>query len=138
VFNLHDTERLLAWKSFRNQLESDPTPFQSVVGLWAKAPLVNLYLDPNTPESWPDPWHLIIDDRFDDLAIVLGMLYTIKLTDRFSNLGLEIYKSVEEKNPIFFLRAGENILNLEYNHVVNASSLDDIVSIKIYTTNTDN
>jgi hypothetical protein len=138
VFNLHDTERLLAWKSFRNQLESDPTPFQSVVELWAKAPLVNLYLDPNTPEYWPDPWHLIIDDRFDDLAIVLGMLYTIKLTDRFSNLGLEIYKSVEEKNPIFFLRAGENILNLEYNHVVNASSLDDIVSIKIYTTNTDN
>ena len=102
MFNLHGTERVLAWKSFRNQLETLANPFQSVVEFWSRAPLVNLYLDPNTPESWPDPWHLIIDDRFDDLAIVLGMLYTIKLTDRFSNIDLEIYMSVEEKNPIFF------------------------------------
>lgn len=133
MFNLHGAERVLAWKSFRNQLESDIKPFQSVVEFWAKAPLVNFYLDPKDPMSWPDPWRLVIDDRYDDLAIVLGMLYTIKLTDRFSNMNLEIYMSVKEKNPIFFLQADKNILNLEYNRVVDSSKLHDIESIKIYT-----
>jgi hypothetical protein len=133
VFDLHGAERLLAWKSFRNQLESDNSPFQSVVEFWAKAPLVNFYLDPNQPSCWPDPWHLIIDGRYDDLAVVLGMLYTIKLTDRFSNINLEIYMSAEEKNTIFFLKADKNILNLEYNRVIDVSKLYDIESIKIYT-----
>ena len=135
MFDLRDTERLAAWKSFRHQLETETYPFQSVCNFWSKAPFVNPYLKFDDPSSWPDPWHLILDNKYDDLAIVLGMLYTLKLTDRFSNNDLEIYMSVElkeKRNPIFFLVVDNYILNLEYNSVSDISKMKEIETMKIY------
>ncbi len=80
MFDLHGTERLIEWKKFRDSLETDESPLIRVADLWSKAPFVNSYLNPKNPTEWPDPWQLILDLKLDDLAICLGMLYTIKLT----------------------------------------------------------
>ena len=135
MFDLKGTERLIAWKSFRDSLESEKDPFQSVSDFWARAPFVNSFLHPDDSDTWPDPWHLILDNRYDELAIVLGMLYTLKLTDRFSDTNLEIYMTVkrdEKKSAVFFLVADNNVINLEYNRVVHISMLDNIETVKIY------
>lgn len=94
VFDSHGTDRLQRWKQFRDTLETSDQPWQDVAELWCRAPFVGAYLDPQDSHSWPDPWHLILDSRLDDLAICLGMLYTVKLTQRFIGTKCEIHKSM--------------------------------------------
>ena len=105
MFDLYGNERLTAWKRFRDRLEDSQTPFDDSVSLWCRAPFVNPYLDPYKPEDWPDPWHLILDDRLDNLAISLGMLYTLKLTQRFIDTKCEIHMSMfpSEKEPSYIV-----------------------------------
>lgn len=128
VFDTYGNDRLTSWKQFRNNLETSNTPFDDVAKLWACAPFVSPYLDPTNPSKWPDPWHLVLDNRYDDLAMALGMLYTIKLTQRFMNSKCEIHTSItsENKDPRYFLVVDGNVLNLEYMEVVSAKKIDDI------------
>ena len=139
VFNLYGTDRLAEWKKFRDQLEISEKPFEDLAEFWGSAPFVNPYLDPNNPAEWPDPWHLILDDRLDDLAIALGMLYTLKLTRRFMDTEYEIHTSMpsKEKQPRYFLLIDKkHVLNLEYKHVVDVNELSKIQTNKIWS-NTD-
>jgi hypothetical protein len=115
VFDLHGNERLAAWRQFRDSLEDHNNPLESVAEFWSHAPFVNLYLDPNDPKSWPDPWHIVLDLKLDDLAICLGMLYTLKLNVRFMDCECEIHMSMLSKNrdPRFFLVVDNSVLNYE-------------------------
>lgn len=129
MFDQHGTDRLIEWKKFRDSLETSDTPFQDVAVFWSQAPFVSPYLNPKNPTEWPDPWHLVLDSRLDDLAISLGMLYTLKLTSRFMNSLFEIHTSMlsEEKNQKYFLIVdNEHVLNLEYKSVVTVSSLEQV------------
>lgn len=135
VFNEYGTNRLAAWREFRNSLENSETPLEDVARLWTHAPFVNSYLDPKLPTEWPDPWHLMLDLRLDDLAIVLGMLYTIKLTQRFIDTDCEIHMSMspEKEEPLYVLVVGgEHVLNLSYGTVVNTSQLKNLKTKIIY------
>ena len=125
VFDLHGTDRLANWKKFRDSLETSQTPFEDVAVFWSRAPFVNLYLDPQQPSSWPDPWHLVLEGKYDDLAICLGMLYTIKLTQRFMDCSCEIHKSesIKKRDLKFFLVVDKkHILNMEYQRVLTVDS----------------
>jgi len=129
VFDRHGTERLTAWKEFRDSLETSDTPLEDVAMLWSQAPFVSPYLNPDTPSEWPDPWHLVLDLRLDDLAIALGMLYTIKLTQRFKGTICEIHTSMfqNEKYPRYCLVVdNKSVLNLEYRTVLDVNSLQNV------------
>lgn len=126
MFDTHNTERLTKWKQFRNSLETSATPLEDVAELWSHAPFVSPYLDPHDPTKWPDPWHLIMNSDLDGLAIVLGMLYTIKLTRRFIDTPCEIHKSMLLNNKeLLYLLIVDNrhVLNLEYGGVVGIEQL---------------
>ena len=126
VFDRHGTDRLAAWKQFRDSLETSSQPLEDVAELWSHAPFVSTYLDPKNPAEWPDPWHLILDLRLDDLAIALGMLYTIKLTQRFMDTKCEIHMSMlpDKKEPSYLLVVNDkHVLNLEYKSVVSIKEL---------------
>ena len=105
VFDLHSTERLAEWKKIRDQIETDDDPFQTVLSLWSRAPFVNSYLDTIESDQWPDPWHLILDNRYDDLALALGIMYTLKLTKRFMDEEFKIHKSMRDRES-FHLTVG--------------------------------
>jgi len=134
VFDLYGTQRLEAWRSFRDTLETDEKPFDLVAQLWGQAPFVNNYLDPYYPDSWPDPWHLILDDKLDNLAIALGMCYTLKLTQRFSDAKVEIYKSTSDKKTSrYYLVVNDTtVFNLEHGQVTSRKSLDKTDSYLIW------
>jgi hypothetical protein len=126
VFDSYGTDRLTKWKQFRDSLETSATPLEDVAEMWSHAPFVSPYLDPQNPNEWPDPWHLILDSRLDELAIVLGMLYTIKLTRRFIDTHCEIHTSMlSNKKELAYLLIVDNkhVLNLEYNSVVAVEEL---------------
>ena len=126
VFDQYGNDRLVAWKEFRDSLESSSHPLEDVAELWSHTPFVSSYLDPQNPAEWPDPWHLILDGKFDELAIALGMLYTIKLTDRFMENLCEIHMSMSqrESTPRFFLVVdNKHVLNYEPKTVVDFQSM---------------
>lgn len=131
MFDLHGNERLTEWRRIRDRLEDSQTAFEDVANLWGSAPLVNQYLNPTDPSSWPDPWHLVLDNRYDDLAICLGMLYTLQLTQRFMGFEYEIHMSINSrsKEPLYFLVVDrKNILNLCYRTVCSIDKLSDVKS----------
>ena len=128
MFNLYDNDRLTAWKQFRDSLEVSDTPFGDVATLWSRAPFVSPYLDPQNPSEWPDPWHLVLDSRLDNLAIALGMLYTIKLTQRFIDTECEIYKFIfpNKEDQYLLVVDKKYVLNLEYKEVVGIEKMQEL------------
>lgn len=120
MFNVYDTERLIEWKKLRDSLETSQTPFDDLMQLWRSAPFVNPFLNPNDPKSWPDPWRLILDGKFDNLAICLGMLYTVKLTQRFMASTFEIHMSINEKDTDYYLKINDVFLN----HATNSLTIN--------------
>jgi len=129
MFNLYGNERLTEWRRFRDSLESCSDPLTRVAELWATAPFVNPYIDPNNPNEWPDPWHLVLDSKLDELAISLGMLYTIKLTQRFMDSNCEIHKSMLPNNlePSFYLVVDQqHVMNYEPRIVHGIGVLDKV------------
>ena len=130
MFDTYGSERLAVWKKIRDEIEKSEDAFSIVTDVWSRAPFVNQYLDPLDPESWPDPWHLVLDSKYDDLALALGMLYTLQLTDRFSTADFKIYMtSPLNKDSRFFLCIDDrDVLNLRY---TNAVPLEQLTSGKI-------
>lgn len=133
MFDLRGNERLLYWKQFRDSLEISPDPLTDCVNWWVKAPFVSPFLDPLNPKTWPDPWHLVLDDRYDDLAIVLGMYYTLELTDRFKEENMQIYMRLDEKEKRYFILIGEKLMNLYHGQVSNKDSLNGLMFDLIFT-----
>lgn len=128
MFNLYGNDRLTEWKRFRDSLEHSDTPFEDVAEFWSHAPFVSPYLNPLNPSEWPDPWHLVLDNRLDDLAIALGMFYTIKLTQRFSGTFCEIHMSMlpGKNSPEYWLVVDKKfVLNCEYRAVVGVENLPE-------------
>lgn len=138
MFDLYGNDRLTEWKRFRDQLENSTSPLSDVANYWAKAPFVNNYLDPFNPSSWPDPWHIVLDGKFDNLAICLGMLYTLKLTNRFIDTKCEIHMSmlpnINTQN-YFLVVDKQSILNLEYSDVVDISRLEGVQTRELWSVN---
>lgn len=132
MFNLYGNERLIEWKKFRDSLEESEDPYMDLAVLWSKAPFVSHYLDPNNPSTWPDPWKLIADGMFDDLAISLGMLYTIKLTERFKYADCKIFMTTDLSNKTFLSIDNTSILNWEYRAVCCQKDLVDVESRLIW------
>lgn len=116
MFDLYGNERLTEWKRIRDEIEISNQPLDLVAEVWSRAPFVNPYLDPKDSKSWPDPWQIVLNDRLDELAIALGMLYTIKLTQRFMATPCEIHMSIpyRERDSRFYLFVDDKfILNYE-------------------------
>lgn len=74
--------RLAGWIQLRNQCRgTDPLgELTSVNAWWFQVPIRSRFLDRQDPKSWPDPWQLLADDGYCELARSLGMLYTILMT----------------------------------------------------------
>ena len=138
MFDLYGNDRLTEWKKFRDLLETVPNPLEEVSKLWSRAPFVNHYLDPQCPSEWPDPWHLVLDGKLDDLAICLGMLYTIKLTQRFMASVCEIHMSMLPKDspPSFYLVVDNTyVLNYEPRKIHDLTVLQEIQTNTIWRCN---
>lgn len=123
-------DRILKWREWRNSL-ADLTKgdcLKEVAITWAKAPLVNHYLIPDDIKDWPDPWTLINDNIYCDLAITLGMFYTLSLSDNphIDNVNIEIYKSSEGWINLCSVDQGLYMLNYSPGLVVNKSTIPNL------------
>lgn len=131
MWNLRPDERLREWRAFRDKL-SDQRLEQACSAtshLWSYAPFVGHYLDADKNSSlvsWPDPWTLLYENTYCDLAKSLGMLYTLYLSSHKPvDIELKIYQTADTREwvNLVWLSDGKYILNLAYDEVVNKKYL---------------
>jgi hypothetical protein len=138
MWNLKPEERLHEWKSFRKSI-SDlelEAALKSVAHLWSYAPYVAHYLSEDLLEEWPDPWTLVYENYYCDLAKALGMLYTVYLCDHYrqniKQLELRVYKNTDNQDVVnvVWINRGKYILNLMFDTVVNKNLVDEKYQLK--------
>ena len=97
---------------------------------WFRAPWTAYHLHWDDNETWPDPWQLLNDNIYCELARGLGILYTITLLDRADLAPVELVLTAESGNLV--LAAPEKyILNWASDTIVNTNL--DTQKLKQYT-----
>jgi hypothetical protein len=138
MWNLRPEERLHEWRLFRSDISKLPleTAVERAQHLWSYAPYVTHYLADDLVDDWPDPWTLVHENYYCDLARALGMLYTLRLCDHWinqvDNLEIRIYKDQETHDILrtVWVNKGKYILNLIYDTVVNKASITENLVLK--------
>ena len=136
MFKLSTDDRLDRWKSFRVTLNefSIGKAIELTNELWAACPFTPFYLDPENPNNWPDPWTLLEENYYCDLAKVLGIIYTLHLCNHGQNLQpeLRIYLNTKTRHTyhIAYLCDGKYVLNLIEGEIVNKEHINQELKLK--------
>lgn len=82
MWKLETSERLRHWRYFRTTLDSMTIEeaYTAVHDYWNSCPFSGYYLDEKDIKTWPNPWQLIEDNCYCELAKCLGIVYTIALS----------------------------------------------------------
>ncbi len=130
MFKLPASERLTRWREFRKSLDILPydRALEATVEFWNNCPFNPYYLDPDRPTDWPDPWTLVEENYYCDLAKALGMLYTIKFTAHNPDVELRVYVDPETKYNynLVWIDNGKYVLNLIEGEVVNKTLTENL------------
>lgn len=133
VFQLNYEARLANWYELRTELEHSDmeTKCVRIDNWWQKAPLVNNHLHLLDSESWPDPWQLLVENTYDEVARALGMCYTLLL------LGVENVEIADATNDmgddviIVLVDNAKYVMNYYPNMVLSISSQDFNIKRKV-------
>jgi hypothetical protein len=129
-WNLRVNDRLAEWKDFRHKLSD--LPLESAVvelnKMWSTAPFVNYNLDPSEPKSWPDPWTLLAENYWCDVAKTLGIVYTLYFTNHKSTPAeIRVYYDYQDKikYTVAWIDHGKYILNYYPYEIVNIKYIEE-------------
>ena len=119
--------RLESWYSMRQQCRdlSAESALELVNAWWFTTPWQPYYLDWLDLETWPDPWQLLSDNVYCDLARALGILYTISLLNRADLTDATLVLSQDGHNLVMVDKS-KYILNWNPDTVVNTSQTIEI------------
>lgn len=100
MFELLTDDRLSAWAEHRHQIDQSNNPLEYLATFWDSAPFVpyNRKIDPFNSKSWPTPWEIIVENKYDDFTKALMMSWTLKLTDKFKDSKIEIKTYTDRDN----------------------------------------
>ena len=81
IFQSTYEARLQDWFQLRTSVTSLPIEQQCVTidEWWQQCPLVTHHLHPQDIDNWPDPWELLSENTYCEVARALGMCYTLHL-----------------------------------------------------------
>jgi hypothetical protein len=135
MFQLPAEDRLKSWRDFRNQLNHIPLhdALAQVAQFWARAPYTPWHLELNRIDTWPDPWTLIEENYYCDIAKCLGIIYTISLTHHKQHINLEFRNyqdDIGHEYNLAWVDQGKYVLNLIDNQVVNIEQLNKTLKLK--------
>lgn len=125
MWNSPVQDRISQWRSFRSEIGA--MTFHDCVHevhrFWWTAPISNPFYSQDLPDQWPDPWQLISENHYDDIARALGMLYTIALSRHGDSCDLEIRNYRDRKNSreynLVLIDSGKYTLNWDLEVRVN-------------------
>jgi hypothetical protein len=114
--------RLESWNLLRDScltLDTKST-LQAINSWWFDAPWRPYYLHWDDQPNWPDPWQLLSDNHYCDLARALGILYTITLLDR-ADLGDATLVLTDSGDNLVLVEKSKYILNWDKDTIVNTN-----------------
>ena len=114
--------RLRSWNSLRTQVQG-LTPESALLAInrwWFATPWRPYYLHWDDQPTWPDPWQLLNENIYCDVARGLGILYTIALADHPEIQDASLILT-QDNGTLVQVGAGKYILNWEANSIVNTS-----------------
>lgn len=97
MFNQTVEQRLTQWINHRKQLDEIENPLQEVWDFWHRSPFIphNRNIDPYHQKSWPSPWEIIEENKYDDFTRALMIGWTLKLTKKFKDTKIELKTLVD-------------------------------------------
>jgi hypothetical protein len=112
--------RLASWNQLREQCQNLPleSALAAVNSWWFTAPWQPYYLHWDDQKTWPDPWQLLSDDVYCDLARALGIVYTISMLDRIDMAPTTLVLTEDDSNLVQVAKE-KYILNWEAEQIVN-------------------
>ena len=112
-------QRLHAWGVLRESIQHAPVDqaLADINAWWFRAPWRAYHLHWDDRPNWPDPWELLSDNIYCDLARGLGILYTITLLDR-ADLQDSVLTESDQGNLVL-VQQGKYILNWDSQQVLN-------------------
>lgn len=128
-------KRLSNWYKFRHDLETDPNPLESTAKYFNKLPKVKIYTDPYDQSTWPTAWQLIDENEFCPFNLVLGICYTLQLTERFEDSKIKISISVDktDKTVYYLLFVDDKVFGYNDSGWISVLELPKtLIDLKIY------
>lgn len=124
--------RLDAWANLRQQIQTDNAELAltKINSWWFHSPWRAYHLHWDDQLTWPDPWELLSDNLYCDVARGLGILYTISLLDHPALTDAELVFTDEGNNLVLVCKR-KYILNWDPETIVNTNQ--DIKIKKILT-----
>ena len=116
-------DRLVAWVELRHlcqNLDLEPA-LVAVNDWWQKTPWRPYYLHWDDHANWPDPWQLLADNVYCDLARAVGIVYTLHLLKRNDITELGLIQT--DDSNLVQVNLGKYILNWNAGHLLNIESI---------------
>jgi hypothetical protein len=116
------SERLDSWNRLRESCQNLPieTALAAINSWWFKCPWKPYYLHWDDQPNWPDPWQLLSDNVYCEVARGLGILYTITLLERADMAPADLILTEDGTNLVLVAKE-KYILNWEPDSVVNTN-----------------
>ena len=132
MFNKKYEDRLRSWVELRKQLEVSNNPLQKVIDFYKQVNLVRIQVDPYNKNSWPDPWTLLYDNIYCRFAVLLGIAYTLQLTERFSRSNFEIHITRDKENSMirYLLYVDYQVVDCDKSEPILANTLSSKLQIE--------
>ncbi len=112
--------RLQSWTALRDQCQtlSPKSALEQINTWWFGTPWRPYYLHWDDAATWPDPWQLLSDDIYCEVARGLGILYTVSLLDRADLAPVDLILT-ETGHNLVLVGESKYILNWAPDTVVN-------------------
>jgi len=112
--------RLEAWVELRSRCQflDLENALIAINQWWFDTPWQPYYLHWDDQADWPDPWQLLSDNVYCDLARSLGILYTISLLERADMADAELVLADNDSNLVLVAKE-KYILNWNKDSIVN-------------------
>jgi hypothetical protein len=114
------SDRLASWNLLRDRCQHLPieSALTEINCWWFSTPWQPYYLHWDDQKTWPDPWQLLSDDIYCELARGLGILYTITLLDRADLASADLVLT-ESGHNLVLVDQTKYILNWDAESIVN-------------------
>jgi hypothetical protein len=134
MFDKNYEQRLEDWSEFRESLEDSEDPFRELIDYYRNAPYVSIHTDPWNKDTWPSPWELVHENQYDDFCRVLGMCYSLQLTERFKDSKFEIHIcTINNLGHLYLLFVDDLVFGIDDEKPVSRSEIPgEIDSQEIY------
>jgi len=120
--------RLDSWTQLRTRARHLPVEeaLEAINSWWFAAPWTGYHLHWDDQKDWPDPWQLLDDNIFCEVARGLGILYTITLLERADIDSAELVLTKTGHNLVQVSKS-KYILNWDKSTIVNINPEAKIV-----------